>query len=296
MEKIINTTKYMKYIKTLVSVALLVAISPMVSFAQSYPIESDYADNSMEWDYADNSMEWDYADNSQSNYVYTRSEYYQPGYSYYPSYSYSYPTRSNWVGVGSSVTVIPGVQQPNYVYPTTPNYVQASFTGASPVYTQPTYVQSYVPPVQNQVLAYTDTNPSLDSVYLSDVPYTGLSDYYGLIAFMSLMISWSAILAYVFLKRKIEEKNMFASVYASTNKSEEVEGSIISNFVNQVASDKSDIREVEEYARMKKVLLSTDAATKIVKMQRLGKGSAKSTIDQFSKNDWVAVGEKDLIF
>ena len=81
-------------------------------------------------------------------------------------------------------------------------------------YSQPTYYTQPLP-AQNQVLAYTDTNPSLSSVYLSDVPYTGLSDSLPIIIFILSLILWSGILAYVFLKRKIHSKNLLATASIS---------------------------------------------------------------------------------
>ena len=334
MKNIKNTTKYIQVIKIVLIAMVFSITLTNIAFAETSWEADNSWDNSNDGVWADNSWDnngnevwadnsWDnsndgvWADNSWSNttdgtwadnswsggsdYVETTTEYTynQPGYSYgYYGGSY-YPTRSNYVGVGYVAT--PGYTIPNQVSPiqATPNYVYNGFTGVNPTYTQPTYYPQYVQypqtvsVVPNQVLSYQDTNSSLDSVYLSDVPYTGFSDYYGLIIFISILLSWSAVLAYMFLKRKIAEKTLFASVYTNTDR-QDMDASVNSGFVNQIVSDKADIREVEEYARMKKVLLSTDAASKLVRVQRLGEGNAKSIIDNLSKNEWVAVGEKDL--
>lgn len=230
------------------------------------------------------------------------------GYGYGYGYGYNYPRsyyptgRSNWVGVGVALN-------PGWTIPTPPSLPTPPGNIVTPVYqpiANPVYIPTYQPQTvsvyypqsttyPNQVLSYQDTNPSLDSVYLSDIPYTGLSDYYGLIVFISILLSWSATLAYMFLRRKISEKMLFANVYSNTDRKNDMNDSINSGFVNQIVSDKSDIREVEEYAKMKKVLLSTDATSKLVRLQRLGEGNAKSIIDNLSTNEWIAVGEKNLI-
>ena len=144
-------------------------------------------------------------------------------------------------------------------------------------------------------MAYTDTNPSLSSVYLSDVPYTGLTDSLPVIIFISSIVLWSAILAYVFLKRKISSETVFANGYVKKNKTQnKTNDSKVSAFMNQNASDSSDISKVEEYARANKVLLSSDASVKIVKLSRLGKINAAEYIKSVATGEWVAIGEKQI--
>jgi hypothetical protein len=72
------------------------------------------------------------------------------------------------------------------------------------------------------------------------------------------------------------------------------EASVSNEFIGTITSDTKDLSFVEEYARMKKVILSSDASVKLVKLQRLGKGSAVEIIDTLSGNEWTAVGENDI--
>jgi hypothetical protein len=238
---------------------------------------------------------------------------YSGGNYYYP-YSYS---GSRWVtsggySVGGSSYVTPPIYNysqsgtvtsgdysggnSTYVEPTTYNYYQSNtvtsggYSGLNPVY----YTQTTTYP--NQVLAYTDTNPSLDSVYLSDVPYTGFEDYFGILAFISTLVSFSAILAYVFLKRKIESETIFAKAYENkTEIKNESSDSVTSSLMNQIVFDNSDISKVNDYARMNKVLLSSDAAAKIVKLKRLGQMNASEYIKSIATGEWIAIGENQII-
>ena len=306
MKNIKNTIQYVQAIG-IVLIAVVFAISPISARAQGEPDYGSYVtDGSTATEpsygsyYTDNTV----SEPSYGSYYTDNSSVYTPTYStvssggfsggtMYSSYAPTYYPSSSWVSSGSySAPANNPVYAPVYVPPTS-NVVSGSFSGISPVYTQPTYYQQPTTVVPNQVLAFTDTNPSLNSVYLSDVPYTGFSDYYGIILFISILVSWSAILAYMFLKRKMKA-TVFATAYVEASQSNDEDDSIASDFMNQIASDTSDIREVEEYARMKKVLLSTDAATTLVKIQRLGKGSAADIINSFSTNEWTAVGEKEL--
>jgi hypothetical protein len=143
-------------------------------------------------------------------------------------------------------------------------------------------------------LAYTDTNPNVDSVYLSDVPYTGLSDWYPMIGFSLILVLWSAILAYIFLKRKMQSQTTFAKAYVGDIKTNDPEDSVKLSFVNQVVSDNADISKVEEYARMNKVLLSSDASAKLVKLSRLGQINASEYIKNISTGDWIAIGDEQI--
>lgn len=176
----------------------------------------------------------------------------------------------------------------SYYYPTA--YVQPTYYSA-PI--QPTYyAQTTVP---NQVLSYTATNPNLASVYLSEVPYTGFEDYSRTIIFISVLLSWSALLAYIFLRRKIKSENKFANAYVVSADEKEIENNFVyPNLMSQANSDNSDINKVEEYARLNKVLLSSDASIKLVKLSRLGKTKANDFIKGVATGEWVAVGESQI--
>ena len=56
----------------------------------------------------------------------------------------------------------------------------------------------------NSVLAYSEVNqaPLLDAVYLSQVPYTGVSDNIALYTFIGLLALFSAWIAYIIIERK----------------------------------------------------------------------------------------------
>ena len=163
-------------------------------------------------------------------------------------------------------------------------------------YYQPTYYTTPTP-IQNQVLSYTDTktSPTLDSVYLSDVPYTGLADSLPMIIFILALTLWSGTLAYIFLKRKIDSQNILSTANVNTVDLEnEKNDSMTSSFMCQIADDNSDINKIEEYARNNKIILSSDASAKIVKLVRLGKINASEYIRNYAKGEWRAIGEGDI--
>ncbi len=146
--------------------------------------------------------------------------------------------------------------------------------------------------VGNQVLAYSATNPTLQSIYLSDVPATGAGDVAKVIGFLSMLLLWSAGLSYIFLKRKEKMENpIVASVAASDMKDN---ANSLQNFQMEISSDKQAIESIETYARMNKVLLSSDAVMELAKLSRLNKINPKNAIREMSQNQWTAVGEKDL--
>lgn len=145
--------------------------------------------------------------------------------------------------------------------------------------------------VPNQVLAYTDTNPNVSSVYLSDVPNTGISDYSKTILFILGLILWSVLIAYLVIKKT--QTQISVEVVQTQSKAKQINPATI-NLLDKNNSDQSDIRKVEQYARMKKVLLSSDALTKIVKLSRLGRINTSEYIRNLSTGDWVAIGEDGL--
>lgn len=290
------TTKYIGIIAILIAAVLSIASPAMAD--QVYDV-GNY-DNSYDVGNYDNSYDVGNYDNSNSGtsydtydtYTYTVSSGGNNTTTYDPYY-YNY--NSNVSSGGYYVPAynpnpIPAPLQPvdrsvttggfyggnTYVAPTT-YYVPNQTTVSSGGYTIP-----------NQVLAYTDTNPTLDSVYLSDVPYTGFADNMKVALFISALVIFSSVLAYLFLKRK--EQIAYASVSGVKNSKSDMRD----NFTSQMTSDTKDIVSVEEYARMKKVLLSSDASAKIVKLSRLGKINASSFIGSLATGEWVAVGEKDI--
>jgi len=225
-----------------------------------------------------------------NNYAVTSGGYYGGNYSGYSNYSY-YPY-SSLVTTGGFTAgpVTPSTQQTYTPYDGTVS--TGGFTGGYQTYYPVTY--SSQPVIQNQVLAYTDTNPSLSSVYLSDVPYTGLADSLPIIIFISSVLLWSGVLAYKLVQRKIESQLVLAGAHINVSKVKNTESSHITNFMKQIKSDSSDISKVEDYARINKILLSSDAAAKIVKLVRLGKINASEYIRSVATGEWIAIGEKDI--
>ena len=319
MNNIKNTTKYIQAIAIMLISAAFVLVGPAIVSADEYTDESPtiytgydgYADESSTMDtgygYTDESQTVytgynnDYSgDTYESNTVTTGEPSYVSGYStYYPT-SYYVPT-SGWTVTSGSFTAGNNYQAPATLYvPPVSTVTTGSFNGGSNpyyYYTQPTptyYTQPTTVP--NQVLAYTDTNPNpgLDSVYLSDVPYTGLNDYLPIIGFISALLIWSSVLAYMFLKRKMEGEVVFAKANAKIADLKKVSDVSTSTLMEKIEADNSDISKVEEYARLNKVLLSSDALAKIVRLSRLGRINASDYIRSVSTGEWVAIGENQI--
>lgn len=230
---------------------------------------------------------------SQGSHYQSSGSYYQPNYNYSSAYyrpsAYVAPA-SNYVAGTNYTNSQPYYYQsnptPSYVEPVNYYYYNQPVNDVQPTYTyaQPTLVS-------NQVLAYTDTSPSLDSIYLSDIPSTGFDDYYGIIIFISMLVSWSAIISYIVLKRKIQSQMVLKEVCVDANKAIQTEKSVSENLLNNITSDSSDINKVEEYARMNKVLLSSDASIKIVKLARNKQINASEYIRSVATGEWIAIGE-----
>ena len=157
----------------------------------------------------------------------------------------------------------------------TPNIV-ASSNQTYPIYS--TYQ------TQNQVLSYNNTNSNLASVYLSDVPYTGFDDVARIILFISALILWSAMLAYMFLKKREVTEILVPEKAFIENKVIKV----------KISADEKNLKQIEDYARTYKVLLSSEASQSILKLSKLGKINASETIQKMVGEDWTAIGEKDL--
>ena len=143
----------------------------------------------------------------------------------------------------------------------------------------------------NQVLAYTATNPNLQSVYLSNVPYTGAGDTAKVIGFISVLLLWSAGLSYMFLKRKEQENAVVASV-AVTNAGDNAK--MFEKFSMEINSDNQAIESIETFARMNQVLLSSDAVKELAKLSRLNRVKPREVIEKMSTGEWTTVGEADL--
>lgn len=320
MENIKNTNKYFQSIKIVLIAMTFVVITPVVALADY----SDYGYIEVDGNYNDYYNDNSYIDvngdyNYPSNYTNVTSGSYWNNYNdYYGGYSGNSTVSSGSYSGGDSTYTAAGtypaqavpdvssggytggtinqVSPTNYTDPqlntmTSGGYVEYA---QNSYYSQPVYYSQSAPQVSNQVLAYTDTNPTLDSVYLSDVPYTGFSDYYGTIIFVSILLFWSSILAYVFLKRKIESQDSFARAAITVTEEKNTNSSMVSDFVNRNISDSADMNKVEEYARMNKILLSSSAIIKIIKLSRLGKINASEYIRRAATGEWKAIGEIEI--
>jgi len=324
MKNVKNTNKFIQIIKIVLIAMVFIAFLPFITLAQSYPDFSyDYPDVS--YDYPD--VSYNYPDISYyypNTYTTVTSggyygggnsggNYYYPGSSIVTSGSFSegttqiappfvYQQATSTVTTGSFLGGISSSTATYYVSPPS-TVTSGGFSEVSPIYSyiQPTTYYSYYnqPTAQiipNQVLAYTDVSPTLalDSVYLSDIPSTGFEDYAGTIIFISILVSWSSILAYIFLKRKIESQEIFANAYATKTEKNDIKDFITSNFTNQIISDNADISKVEEYARMNKILLSSDALIKLIKLSRLGQINVFEYIRGVAIGEWKSIGENQI--
>jgi hypothetical protein len=341
-----NITKYLNILKIISIVMVFVVALPVAVLADDDGGDISYYDNNPDISYYDNNPDISsnnpnisYYDNS--NGTVTSGSYSNSGnygsygygsgnYSYSPSStvtSGSFAAGTNngtaavdYVEPTSNVTTGGFIAQTNngtaavYYYPPTSTVTSGGYSAGTATYY---YYNQSNPVISNQVLAYTNTNPIVDStylsgdqtvpnqvsaytntnsnlssVYLSSVPNTGFEDYYGTILFILMLILWSAILAYIFLKRKVESKKVFA--VADAAETNITNNSVNSDLMNQIVSDNSDISKVEEYARIKKVLLSSDAVGKIIKLSRFGKINASDFIRSVSTGEWIAVGENQI--
>jgi len=139
----------------------------------------------------------------------------------------------------------------------------------------------------NQVLAYTQTNPYVASVYLSDVPYTGAGDTMRVVLFTLSLILWSTIIAYVLLKKR--EVQEIPVAVASEN--------II---VTEVNTDTKAMSQIEDYARMNNIIISQGAVINLLKAKRLNDINVSETIRSIaslksnSQGEWITISEGDL--
>lgn len=154
----------------------------------------------------------------------------------------------------------------------------------------------------SQVLAYTQTDdlPTLTSVYLSDIPYTGIEDRLQVLAFISGLMGFSALIAYLFIRRKTE------SVLAKNEISVSEESDPMKDkFVcDRIISDKQAFANVEDIAMNNKIILSSDAVETIVKVSRINcideRELTQKVISTCRKDkgkeegDWCTVGNEDV--
>ncbi|MFA6430384.1 MAG: PKD domain-containing protein [Candidatus Paceibacterota bacterium] len=139
----------------------------------------------------------------------------------------------------------------------------------------------------NQVLAYTQTNPYVASVYLSDVPYTGAGDTMKVVLFTLSLILWSTTIAYFLLKKK--EAQEVPVVIASEN--------VIST---EVHADTKAMSQIEDYARMNNIIISQGAVINLLKAKRLNDTNISETIRNVassktnSQGEWITISEGDL--
>jgi len=139
----------------------------------------------------------------------------------------------------------------------------------------------------NQVLAYTQTNPYVSSVYLSEVPYTGAGDTIKVILFTLALILWSTLIAYFLLKKR--ETQIIPVAVASEN--------VIST---EVHADTRAMSQIEDYARMNNIIISQGAVINLLKAKRLNDINVSETIRNIasektnSEGEWVTIGESDL--
>ncbi len=145
------------------------------------------------------------------------------------------------------------------------------------------------------VLAYT----SLSSVYLSEVPYTGIGDLNNIWVFTIGLALWSALLAFYLQRRKGKMVTEVVSAGIQKQNIEEKSSLISRNEMSEMA-----ISEVENCARNGKAIISTDAVKGIVKNCFLHNGRADVAVmeviskarksQNIAEGDWIAIGEKDL--
>jgi len=133
--------------------------------------------------------------------------------------------------------------------------------------------------------------PLVSSVYLSDIPYTGAGDNIKIVLFATALALWSMLLAYYFLKKKINSNEIVSEIVSDSNTSSFEVNNI---FEERKESENKAIQDIEDYARINKVILSSSASEKILKLSNLGKVKANEVIKGLSTGDWVAISEEDI--
>jgi len=178
----------------------------------------------------------------------------------------------------------------NYYYPSTSqvtsgSYYYAGSNNSVPTNTGTVYTSNNNTGTTNQVLGYSATNPNLQSVYLSNVPYTGAGDVARVLGFISILVLWSAVLSYIFLKRREQEQLLTVTESAGVGEQ---------NVQSHVAANSNILESIETIARNNKVILSSEAVVKIAKLQQLENINPSELISKISKGEWMTCGEKDI--
>lgn len=139
----------------------------------------------------------------------------------------------------------------------------------------------------NQVLAYTQTNPYVASVYLSDVPYTGAGDIMKVVLFTLSLILWSTLIAYMLLKKRDAQEIPVAVT------SENV-------IASEVHADTKAMSQIEDYARMNNIIISQGAVINLLKAKRLNNINVSEAIRNVASSktnlqgEWITISESDL--
>ena len=247
-----------------------VFVYPLSSNIQNYPTLGGSCNSNVSSAYIGDNINWSaYAYGGNGVYTYSWSD--SEGYNSFGQYFSRYYTTGGIKYM--NLTITSGGQ---------------SITRNCSVYIMPSIINTNYPtntnyyPVQNQVLAYTDTNPDLTAVYLSDVPYTGFEDTAKSVLFIVLLTVWSGLLSFFFLRNKKQREVLVTIAEAVEEKSQ------------TISNDEEELNKISEYAKIYKVILSSDALVKIFKLAKLGKINASEVIRGESKGDWASVGEKDL--
>lgn len=139
---------------------------------------------------------------------------------------------------------------------------------------------------QNQVLSYTDT-PTLSSVYLSDLPATGAGNIIKVSIFLGSIILLSIMIALYFSKKSTKEQML--PVLGNIENKNQIDNNTLFSLQN------NSIQNIENIARERKIILSSEAAIKIVKLCELEGRSERNIIESISDGkEWIAIGEKEI--
>jgi hypothetical protein len=265
-------------------------------------------------------------DNSNYNYNYNYNSN-SGGYSYYYPYNYNYSYNNNSTlsgycsagvsntSVGSTVTWTASPSGGNgfYTYYWYGDGGLSSNSQYAPItYNSPGVKNAVLTITSNgqsitsncsvnvgQVLAYSQTNPLVSSVYLSQIPYTGAGDVLKVVLFATILALWSGIIAYVTLKRKEKQVEILATETAEETKALE-NSDKMTEARNSILSDHKAISDIEDYARLHKIIISQSAAAELLKLSRLGMANASEIIRGVAEtkankeNEWTTLGEHDI--
>ncbi|MFA6797643.1 MAG: hypothetical protein WCR40_02980, partial [Candidatus Paceibacterota bacterium] len=125
------------------------------------------------------------------------------------------------------------------------------------------------------------------------VPYTGAGDNIKIVLFATMLVLWSMFLAYYLLRKRMNSIQEVATVESNNTDSKD-SFKVQTDFIQTVELDNKALTDIEDYARMNKVILSSSAIEKILKLSRLGKAKANEVIKSLSTGEWIAVGEGEI--